>query len=208
MVWCEPGEPMTQTATDMTLAAGFSEPVFAAQHAFRAALMALAHPGRIVEVDVKLEAPPPLDISTAALALTLLDHETPLWLDAKLQAAANYLRFHCGAPMAPAIGDAQFAFHADLRALPPLALYRRGTDEYPDDSATLVLQVEALAADGQLRLSGPGIADVTRLRVDGLDAGFWHAWPANNAAFPRGVDVFFTSGSRLCGLPRTTSVRS
>lgn len=199
---------MTQTATDMTLAAGFSEPVFAAQHAFRAALMALAHPGRIVEVDVKLEAPPPLDISTAALALTLLDHETPLWLDAKLQAAANYLRFHCGAPMAPAIGDAQFAFHADLRALPPLALYRRGTDEYPDDSATLVLQVEALAADGPLRLSGPGIADVTRLRVDGLDAGFWHAWPANNAAFPRGVDVFFTSGSRLCGLPRTTSVRS
>jgi alpha-D-ribose 1-methylphosphonate 5-triphosphate synthase subunit PhnH len=192
----------------MTLAAGFSEPVFAAQHAFRAALTALAHPGRIVEVDLKLEAPPPLDAATAALALTLLDHETPLWLDARLRAAANYLRFHCGAPMAQAIGDAQFAIHADLRAVPPLAHYRQGTDEYPDDSATLVLQVEELAGDGPLRLSGPGIADVTRLRVDGLDAGFWHAWPANNAAFPRGVDLFFTCGSRLCGLPRTTSVRS
>ncbi len=191
----------------MTLAAGFAEPVFAAQQTFRAALTALAHPGRIVEVDLKLEAPPPLDVATAALGLTLLDHETPLWLDARLRAAANYLRFHCGAPMAPAFGDAQFAFHADLRALPPLAHYRQGTDEYPDDSATLILQVDQLADDGPLRLSGPGIADVTRLGVDGLDAGFWRAWPANNAAFPRGVDVFFTCGSRLCGLPRTTSVR-
>jgi len=195
-------------ATDTTLSPGFAEPVFAAQHTFRAALMALAHPGRIVSVDPALEAPPPLDIATAALGLALLDHETALWLDGRLQTAAAYFRFHCGCPVAPVVGGAQFAMLADLRALPPLAEFRQGSDEYPDASATLILQVDELVEEGPLQLSGPGIAGVTRLGVGGLAAGFWRDWPANNAAFPRGVDVFFTRGSRLCGLPRTTSVRS
>lgn len=195
-------------ATDTTLAPGFAEPVFAAQHTFRAALMALAHPGRIVGVDLALERLPPLDVATAAIGLALLDHETALWLDGKLQAMAAYFRFHCGCPVAATPGAARFALLGDLRALPPLADFRQGSDEYPDESATLILQVDELAEDGPLQLSGPGIAGVTRLGVGGLDAGFWRQWPANNAAFPRGVDVFFTCGSRLCGLPRTTAVRS
>jgi alpha-D-ribose 1-methylphosphonate 5-triphosphate synthase subunit PhnH len=195
-------------ATDTTPAPGFAEPVFAAQRMFRAALMALAHPGRIVSVDLALEAPAPLDVATTALGLALLDHETALWLDGKLQGAEAYFRFHCGNHVAASPGGAQFAMLADLHALPPLADFRQGSDEYPDESATLILQVDELAGDGPLQLSGPGIAGVTRLGIAGLDARFWLDWPANNAAFPRGVDVFFTCGSRLCGLPRTTTVRS
>lgn len=199
---------MTSIATDTTLAPGFAEPVFAAQHTFRAALMALAHPGRIVSVDLPLESPPSLDVATTALGLALLDHETALWLDGKLRGAEAYFRFHCGNFVAASPDGAQFAMLADLRALPPLTDFRQGSDEYPDESATLILQVDELAEDGPLQLSGPGIAGVTCLGIAGLDSGFWQGWPANNAAFPRGVDIFLTCGSRLCGLPRTTIVRS
>src|SRR5262245_5091893 len=195
-------------ATDSPLAPGFAEPVLAAQQTFRAALMALAHPGRIVAIDAALEPPPLLNAATAALGLALLDHETPLWLDARLESAAAYFRFHCGCPIAEKPGSADFAIVDDLRALPSLTEFRQGSDEYPDQSATLILQVEGLAEGGLLQLSGPGIAGVTRLAVRGLSDRFWQEWPANNAAFPRGVDVFFTSGTRLCGLPRTTNVRS
>ena len=199
---------MIAMTADSYLAPGFAEPVLAAQQTFRAALMALAHPGRIVTIDMALETPPMLDVATAALGLALLDHETPLWLDSRLQAAASYFRFHCGCPISPRPGAAHFAIIDDLKALPPLTEFRQGSDEYPDQSATLILQVGALVDDGPLQLSGPGIAGVTRLGVGGLNDGFWRDWPDNNAAFPRGVDVFFTSGSRLCGLPRTTKVRS
>jgi alpha-D-ribose 1-methylphosphonate 5-triphosphate synthase subunit PhnH len=199
---------MIAMTTDSNLAPGFAEPVLAAQQTFRAALVALAHPGRIVAIDMALETPPPLDGATAALGLALLDHETPVWLDAKLQAAAAYFRFHCGCPISSRPGVAHFAIIDDVRALPPLTEFRQGSDEYPDQSATLILQVDELMEGGPLQLSGPGIAGETRLGVGGLSDGFWREWPTNNAAFPRGVDVFFTCGARLCGLPRTTKVRS
>ena len=199
---------MIAMATDSMLAPGFAEPVLAAQRTFRAALTALAHPGRIVVLDTALQPPPSLDAATAALGLALLDHETSLWLDGTLQAAGAYFRFHCGCPIAAEPGAADFVIIGDPQALPPLTEFRQGSDEYPDQSATLILQVEQLAEAGPLQLSGPGIASTTRLGVRGPSDRFWQAWPANNAAFPRGVDVFFTSGTRLCGLPRTTNVRS
>jgi alpha-D-ribose 1-methylphosphonate 5-triphosphate synthase subunit PhnH len=199
---------MIAMTTDSTLAPGFAEPVLAAQQTFRAALMALAHPGRIVAVDSALETPPSVDVATAALGLALLDHETPLWLDETLQGATAYFRFHCGCPVVPGNSAAHFAIIGDLRALASLTEFRQGSDEYPDQSATLILQVEELIDGGPLQISGPGIAGVTRLGVRGLSDGFWRDWSVNNAAFPRGVDIFFTSGSRLCGLPRTTKVRS
>lgn len=199
---------MTAMTADATLAPGFAEPVFAAQHTFRAALKALAHPGTVVSIDLAPETLPPLDAATAALGLALLDHETALWLDGRLHGVSDYFRFHCGCPLVAESNVAQFAIIADLSAMPPLAAFLQGSDEYPDQSATLIVQVDNLAEGGPLQLSGPGIAGVTRLSARGLNDRFWREWPANNAAFPRGVDVFFTCGSRLCGLPRTTTVRS
>ena len=40
----------------------------------------------------------------------------------------------------------------------------------------------------------------------GLPAAFWPQWQANHAAFPQGVDVFFTCGAQALGLPRTARV--
>jgi alpha-D-ribose 1-methylphosphonate 5-triphosphate synthase subunit PhnH len=196
------------TAAEMTMTPGFSAPVSAAQRTFRAALEALSHPGRIVAVTEDLLPPAPLDIAAAAFGLAMLDHETPLWLDRPLQPAADYFRFHCGCPIAAAPDAAQFALLADAASMPPLAAFRHGSDEYPDGSATLILEVAELAADGPLLLSGPGIDGRARLGIAGLPAGFWRDWHDNHGAFPRGVDIFFTCGALICGLPRTTDVRS
>ena len=83
-------------------APGFADPVDDAQQVFRHLLDAFAHPGRVVALPTSLSPPPGLWPSAAALALTLLDHSTPLFLDAALarEPILSYLRFHTGAPIA------------------------------------------------------------------------------------------------------------
>lgn len=185
------------------LAPGFADPARAAQASFRAALTALAEPGRLVTLDQVLAPPAPLGVAAAALALTLLDHETPLWLGGGLGGLADYLRFHCGCPLAARPDGARFAL---VRAaeLPPLAAFPPGSDDYPDQSATVIVEVGGLRPEGPLVLSGPGIGEESRLGVDGLPEDFRAQWAANHAKFPRGVDLFLTCGPLLCGLPRTT----
>jgi alpha-D-ribose 1-methylphosphonate 5-triphosphate synthase subunit PhnH len=103
---------------------------------------------------------------------------------------------------------ANFALVAAPAELPPLGAFDSGSDEYPDRSATLVLQLEALEADGPWSLIGPGVHGEARLRARGLGADFLAQWRANAKSFPRGVDLFLASGARLCALPRTTRIEA
>ena len=85
----------------MTMLAGLADPTLDSQRIFRSLLEAMAHPGRIVDVAVELQAPSPLHPAAAAACLTLLDFDTPLWLDeaAARPDAVEWLRFHSGAPI-------------------------------------------------------------------------------------------------------------
>jgi alpha-D-ribose 1-methylphosphonate 5-triphosphate synthase subunit PhnH len=188
------------------LAPGFADPVHDAQACFRAVLDATAHPGRIVTVAGALPGGAALGPAQRAVALTLCDIDTPVWLDAASAAEAGYLAFHCGAPLAQNPAQARFAFVADPDALPPLADFALGTDEYPERSATLVIAVAGLAEGGGATLRGPGILGERRLLVSGLPAQFWTERAALAELFPRGLDVLFTSGRRLAALPRSTRV--
>jgi alpha-D-ribose 1-methylphosphonate 5-triphosphate synthase subunit PhnH len=186
-----------------TLTAGFAEPVLDAQRCFRAVLDAMARPGRVQHL-AGLPAPPaPLGAAAAAVLLTLVDTDTPVWLDAGAAAEA-WLRFHAGAPIVPAPADAAFLLASD----PPPALrdLAQGTEEEPHRSATLIVQVAALEEGEGWRLTGPGIEHAHRLRVIGLPGDFAAAWQANHALFPRGVDLVFCAGDRLAALPRTTAL--
>jgi alpha-D-ribose 1-methylphosphonate 5-triphosphate synthase subunit PhnH len=187
--------------------AGFPDPVLDAQHTFRAVLTAMAHPGRVVEVGRALEPPAPLHPAAAAFALALVDFETPLWADRSLGADARaWLAFHTGAPLVERPAEARFALAIDVACLPPLSVFDRGTDERPERSATLVLQVEAIRAGGGRRLTGPGIEGHAALDAAGLPPTFWDDLRDNHAGFPRGVDIVLTAGLRLAALPRTTRV--
>jgi alpha-D-ribose 1-methylphosphonate 5-triphosphate synthase subunit PhnH len=197
---------MTGLADFATLEPGFDDPVRGSQAAFRAVLDAMAHPGRIVALPGLLGgAPPaPLGAAAAALALTLCDIDTPVWLDAAASSAAGYLAFHCGAPLAASPAGARFAIIADVAALPPLDGFALGSDEYPERSATLVVEVADLTCERGVVLHGPGIHGEARLGVTGLRARFWQERAALAELFPRGIDVVFTCGLRLAALPRST----
>lgn len=185
---------------------GLGDIVLDSQRIFRAVMDALAHPGRIVEVPGPLEAPQPLHRAAAAICLTLVDFETPLWLDAAAATleARDYLRFHCGCRVVDAPATARFALIADPGTMPRLDRFEAGSHEYPDTSATVIIQARALSEGDGRRLSGPGIDGHARLGAAGLPQSFWRGLRDNHALFPRGVDVLLTDGGRLSALPRTT----
>ena len=185
---------------------GFANPVLGAQSSFRAVLHALSHPGSILELTDAPRAPAPLNPAAAALALALCDADTSLWQDGG-PAIAEWLRFHTGAPTAP-LHEARFLIATG--AAPPLAGLALGSDEAPQDGATLFLQVATLEAAPGWRLTGPGIEIATDLRVTGLASGSVAEFVADRAAlaslFPRGIDIVLCAGSMIAALPRTTRI--
>jgi alpha-D-ribose 1-methylphosphonate 5-triphosphate synthase subunit PhnH len=187
-----------------SLQPGFADPVAGAQSCFRAVLDAMARPGRIRDAGADLIPPTPLAPATAAVLLTLLDYDTPLWLDEAAAAARTWIGFHCGAPIVPAIAACSFAL---ALALPALATLPAGSHESPESAATLILQVKALGRGRTYRLSGPGLRAPALLSVDGLPAGFADAWQDNHALFPRGVDIVLCAGTSLAALPRSVALQ-
>ena len=191
-------------------APGFADPVFDGQRAFRAVLTAMARPGTVARVEMRVTPPPSLSLAAASLALTLLDRDTPLWLDAAAgsEETVGFLAFHCGAPVVRDPAAAAFALIADAPSMPALAHFAQGDDRYPDESATLIVEVAGLAAGAPLALRGPGIETSVTIAPRGLPEGF-PAWLAlNRAQFPLGVDVILTCGADMIGLPRAVEVEA
>lgn len=189
-------------------APGFADPVVQSQQTFRTVLDAMAHPGRIVPLPTAPPPPLPLNPAAYALCLTLVDFETPLWLDeaAATDEVIESLRFHCGCPTVDAPKSARFALIAGTDALLPLDAFDPGLDAYPDRSATLIIQVQTLTATAGVRLFGPGIADAAVLDIPCVPTGFWRDWRRNRALYPRGVDVVFAAPDAVAGLPRSIAV--
>ncbi len=187
---------------------GFSDPVQDSTQTFRVVMNAMAHPGRVYELPALPESPAPLYPATGAVCLTLLDLETPLWIDqsASSRAVMNYLKFHCGCMITQEPGDAAYAIIGDGRTAPELSRFRRGDPGYPDQSATVIIQVESLGNSQGTRLKGPGIESEIGLHATGMSNAFWLDLKANNQQFPLGVDVLLVSPASICCLPRTVEV--
>jgi alpha-D-ribose 1-methylphosphonate 5-triphosphate synthase subunit PhnH len=188
---------------------GFHQPVFQAQSAFRAILDALARPGTVQALGDAVDAPAPLSAGAAAVALTLCDHDTPVWLDGGLRRndeVAQWLRFHCGCPLVENPRDAAFAFASDIENCPPFETFGLGTAEYPDRSTTIMLQVESFERGAKLALEGPGIRGRTSFRAKPLPADIAERLAANRALFPRGVDLVLATASAVLGLPRSVRI--
>ena len=190
---------------------GFADPVFNGQTVFRAVMDAMARPGSIQPVATLAQPPLPLSTAAAAVALTLCDHDTPVWLDRGLQSAAavaGWLGFHTGAPLANTPADAHFALVGDPASLIALENFAQGTHEYPDRSTTLILQVASLASGENLLLQGPGIERVAMIAPMPLPRHFVEQWKQNRARFPRGVDLILAAPEGIACLPRTTRIRT
>jgi alpha-D-ribose 1-methylphosphonate 5-triphosphate synthase subunit PhnH len=192
-----------------SLNGGFTDAVTHAQTVFRSVMDAMARPGSIGVVDVAVAPPAPLGIAAGALLLTLCDHDTPIWARSVLTKSAlpGWIGFHTGASLTTVKTDAKFAFVEAGAPFPSLAQFALGTQEYPDRSTTLVVEVASLEGGQPLQLSGPGIRDTTTIAPKGLPETFLRQWADNRALFPRGVDMVLTAGRRFIALPRTTKIR-
>lgn len=195
-------------AATTALDGGFSDPVFDAQAAFRAVMDAMAEPGTYRPIEATAMPPFPLSPTAGALAMTLCDQDTAIWLDASLatEAVIAWLRYQTGATIVDDPAQAQFAYVADPSSMPKLDAFAQGSQDYPDRSTTLVLIVDALDGGEPLILEGPGIAKRSSLAPTALPGDFRAQWRDNGARFPRGVDLVFAARRELASLPRTTRI--
>ncbi len=199
----------TQASNSAIYRGGLTEPVFDAQSVFRAVMNALARPGTTYAIDPVATPPAPLSPTVGAIATTLFDHDTRIWLDpqlAKIDDVAGWLTFHTAAPVVSQQIDAQFAIVAEPAVLPSLESFSQGTQEYPDRSTTLILQIDSLTGGPALRLTGPGIKESAVVEPVGLPPHFGEQWAGNRRRFPRGVDVILAAPEGVIGLPRTTRI--
>ncbi|MEZ5787034.1 MAG: phosphonate C-P lyase system protein PhnH [Xanthobacteraceae bacterium] len=189
-------------------ALGIADPALSAQANFRAIMAAMARPGTAHVLRAPASAPQRLSRGAAAVALALCDQDTPVWLDAALAETdvADWLRFHTGAPIVSETGRAAFAFLAEPQHTPPFEAFALGTTEYPDRSATLVLQVESLEDGPVLALTGPGIKGRGALCARPLPQNFAHRLAENRVLFPRGVDLLLVTDRAVAALPRSVQI--
>lgn len=187
----------------------FRDSVLDAQLAFRSVMAAMAEPGRVMPLSALPSPPAPLSAVAAAVVLTLCDQDTPLWVDPTIAGsfqAKAWIAFHTGAPIVANPIEAHFALAAHPGELIALENFAQGTQEYPDRSTTLILQVDTLHAARSLVLKGPGIETETRLAPHPLPRHFCEQWGQNNRRFPRGLDLVLASPEGVACLARTTRI--
>jgi alpha-D-ribose 1-methylphosphonate 5-triphosphate synthase subunit PhnH len=185
---------------------GFGDAVAQSQAVFRIAMQAMSRPGQRLSVKPGLISPAPLNAVAAALLLTLCDFETTLWLDPPLAdttSVAEFVRFHTGARLVAVPADATYAIISKPLHMPPLTSFAQGTPEYPDRSATLILQVEAVQGM-DWKLEGPGIRGHALFSARPVPVEFAHQLRTNRNSFPCGIDIFFATNVELAALPRST----
>lgn len=191
---------------------GFDDPVLDSQAMFRFALQALSMPGRLVELPTLATAPTQGHRSSALLLLALVDSDCAIWLSPSLAdtEAQSWLRFHTGCRFVQEPAKANFLWLCAGDRWPRLDEMQAGSEEYPDQSATCIMESSGIRAGADQHmwsLTGPGILAPIGLSAAGLPADFAAMWAVNHAAFPRGVDVLLTTDAQVLGLPRSAALR-
>lgn len=188
---------------------GFVDKVLSAQSTFRSVMDAMARPGAVQRIVPMAGTAGPMMRGTAAIALTLFDHDTPLWIDARMAESTDvlkWLKFHTGAPVIQDSSIAAFALISDGVLLPDLERFALGTNEYPDRSTTVIIQVESLESGPSFELRGPGIDGVATLQASIKPFDLFEQLRFNEALFPRGIDLVLVADDAVVAIPRTTRV--
>jgi len=168
---------------------------------------AMARPGSIHALPQVTAPSAPLTASASALIATLADADTPVWLDpalTKTPAVRDWIVFHTGAPITLHQSEAAFALVAAPEKLSALNGFSLGTQEFPDRSTTVILQVTTLTEGGPLMLEGPGIKGQASFAPDPMPQHFTEQWMANRQAFPRGIDLILAGPGCVAAMPRST----
>ncbi len=190
------------------LTGGYLDPVHDAQTTFRMLTDCMARPGTTKAILPSVDPPAPMGSAAGAIALALCDNDTSVWLSASLakSTVAEWITFHTGAPVTREKSEARFAFVEARSPVASFGLFALGSQEYPDRSTTVVIEVSRLEGGAPLTLRGPGIRESATIAPVGLPDIFLRQWADNRALFPRGIDVVLTAGRQILCLPRTCNI--
>lgn len=191
--------------TSIAFTGNFDNPVRQSQSAFRTVMDCMARPGTIGSFGALANPPRPLGLAQGIIALTLCDQDTPVWLSAELASspAAPWLSFHAGALVTGDRATARFAFSDRAAPFPAFSAFAKGTQDYPDRSTTIVVEIDALEGGETFVMTGPGIETETIIAPKGLPKAFSLEWAENRSLFPRGIDLVLTAGNRFLCMPRS-----
>lgn len=188
--------------------------VRATQHIYRRLVDAMSHPGQtwqLIRHPYMSMEQNPNPTWIASVLLTLVDHETTLHVVPYPDSTdlRNVMTRRTRAAEV-ALSDADF-LAADVASFDPetITAMKRGSLDYPDDGATLVLQVKSLSTtEGpSIALSGPGIKGEYIRPLGDLSTGLIAARNEVTHDYPLGIDVIVVDRSGLVmALPRTTSI--
>lgn len=182
----------------------FDNPVTGSRQSFRLALKAMSEPGLSHELRL-VDALDTLAPASYALALTLLDSDTKVWLSPALDTPvirAN-LAFHCACPVVEQARNADFALMLASET-GVIASLNAGTDRDPDQSCTALIQLDSFEGGVPTVWQGPGIETQRQVCLP-VNQAFWQTRQAVTA-FPRGIDMFFIAGEQIMALSRSTQV--
>jgi len=185
------------------------------QTAYRSVLESLSRPGVVSSLEQQAKQ---LDIEsgcypgTLLLALMLLDTEVTFAVVAGEERQEQVIRLinQLTYAKAVAVEQAQYVFmlsDATAQQLEEaMEETRIGELINPHESATVIVEAEAVSEESGLLLRGPGIETENVARVE--RSGDWvRVREQKNAEFPLGIDLIFVDAQhRLLGLPRTTQV--
>lgn len=192
---------------------------FYTQKVFRSILDSMARPGKINSLQ-PFPLPCAVRGKTSAASIlgiicTLLDIEVSFWIVAPgLKGLIGDIEFYTNARLV-SLTEADYIVMS-ARDDPRILLEaKRGSLNYPDDSATIILEVDGIsdvpfqggATALSLMLEGPGILQRKAFFVDGITESFIRTLETINAEFPLGLDLILVSRHRIACIPRSTTIK-
>ena len=178
----------------------------------------MSRPGRIVQLPSRGYPGAPAGFSCHVLSVlkTLCDHRVSFHVGngpAREEWTA-YLQVNLSTPLRSA-DQADYVLLDGGAWDEAFFRVKRGSLDFPEDSATLVLSVSGVRAEDEapgkdetlMALSGPGVRRRVLLGVRSLDPRYPAARADVNSHFPLGVDwILVDAEGRAAGIPRTTTV--
>ena len=190
------------------LPAGFADKVLSAQSTFRSVMDAMARPGSVQRIAAAAGAPPPMMRGTAAIALTLFDHDTPIWLDPR-DVRNIRCRQMAQVPHQRA-GDRGFLdlqLRADRRpgrasGARSLCVRQQRISGSFDDADPAGRKPDA--GSGASNCAAPASTARPCCRPRSSRRTCSSGSRINAALFPRGIDVVLVADDAIVAIPRTT----
>ncbi|CAB1066046.1 hypothetical protein D1BOALGB6SA_10845 [Olavius sp. associated proteobacterium Delta 1] len=182
----------------------FNDPAPGSQQTFRAVFTAMDHPGQLFSIRQDPYAPAIFNSASAAICLTLLDFETPVWTDIDWQSPAiSWLQFGCNSSIVTEPCMANFVIVTEPGTMPDLEYFRVGRYEYPENATTMLVQVDDILPGVEDRNSRIMVGELSQLEFKGVPDNFWHQWQQLSRMYSFGLDIFFTCEDVLTALPQT-----